>query len=99
VDDWTWLTKDHQSKERRNQIIKDLLEASLYSSARMHASDFRRTDDEAARRGHPSYVWRAGQERRLAMVRRWAKLEARASWITAAASGCTPRNSPSSRPM
>jgi SAM-dependent methyltransferase len=25
-------------------------------------------------RGHPSYVWRAGQERRLQMVRRWAPL-------------------------
>jgi len=24
--------------------------------------------------GHPSYVWRAGQERRLQMVRRWAPL-------------------------
>jgi SAM-dependent methyltransferase len=31
--------------------------------------------DEAAYRGHPSYVWRAGQERRLQMVRRWAPLE------------------------
>lgn len=38
-------------------------------------TDFRRTDDEAARRGHPSYVWRAGQERRLALVRQWARLE------------------------
>jgi len=36
---------------------------------------FRRTSDEAARRGHPSYVWRAGQERRLALVRRWANLD------------------------
>ena len=36
---------------------------------------FRRSDDEAAKRGHPSYVWRAGQDRRLAMVRRWAKLD------------------------
>jgi SAM-dependent methyltransferase len=39
---------------------------------------FRRSDDEAARRGHPSYVWRAGQERRLALVRQWAKLDAAA---------------------
>jgi SAM-dependent methyltransferase len=38
-------------------------------------ADFRRTSDEAAERGHPSYVWRAGQERRLALVRRWAPLE------------------------
>ena len=36
---------------------------------------FRRTDDEAARRGHPSYIWRAGQDRRLALVRQWAKLD------------------------
>ena len=36
---------------------------------------FYRTDDEAARRGHPSYVWRAGQERRLALVRQWARLD------------------------
>jgi SAM-dependent methyltransferase len=31
-------------------------------------------EDKAATRGHPSYVWRAGQERRLQMVRRWAPL-------------------------
>jgi SAM-dependent methyltransferase len=36
---------------------------------------FQRTSDEAARLGHPSYVWRAGQERRLAMVRQWARLD------------------------
>lgn len=36
---------------------------------------FRRSDDEAARRGHPSYVWRAGQERRLGLVRQWARLD------------------------
>lgn len=28
--------------------------------------------DKAALRGEPSYVWRAGQERRLAMIRTWA---------------------------
>ena len=39
------------------------------------SDDFRRTSDEAARLGHPSYVWRAGQERRLALVRQWAQLE------------------------
>ncbi len=38
-------------------------------------TDFRRTADEAARRGHPSYVWRAGQARRLALVQQWARLE------------------------
>jgi SAM-dependent methyltransferase len=27
--------------------------------------------DKAAQRGEPSYVWRAGQERRLDMLRRW----------------------------
>ncbi len=32
------------------------------------------TSDKAAIRGHPSYVWRAGQERRLEMVLRWAEL-------------------------
>ena len=37
--------------------------------------NFRRTDDEAAHRGHPSYVWRAGQARRLALVRQWVRLE------------------------
>lgn len=29
----------------------------------------------AALRGEPSYVWRAGQERRLQMIARWAKLD------------------------
>jgi SAM-dependent methyltransferase len=36
---------------------------------------FRRDADEAARLGHPSYVWRVGQERRLSLVRRWAQLD------------------------
>lgn len=31
---------------------------------------------KAALRGEPSYVWRSGQERRLAMVAQWAKLDA-----------------------
>lgn len=31
--------------------------------------------DLAALRGEPSYVWRAGQERRLQMVAKWAKLD------------------------
>ena len=30
-----------------------------------------------ATRGHPSYIWRAGQERRLRMVLRWAPLAGR----------------------
>jgi SAM-dependent methyltransferase len=30
---------------------------------------------KTAERGNPSFVWRAGQERRLAMVREWAPLE------------------------
>ena len=30
--------------------------------------------DEAATRGHPSYIWRTGQERRFQMVCRWAPL-------------------------
>jgi SAM-dependent methyltransferase len=31
-------------------------------------------EEKAAYRGHPSYVWRAGQERRFMMTRRWADL-------------------------
>lgn len=30
-------------------------------------------DEKLAARGAPSYVWRAGQERRLAMIRRWGE--------------------------
>jgi SAM-dependent methyltransferase len=33
--------------------------------------------DEAAHRGLPSYVWRAGQERRFQMVRQWTDLPGR----------------------
>ncbi len=33
--------------------------------------------DQTALRGNPSFVWRAGQERRLAMVRQYAPLEGR----------------------
>ena len=31
--------------------------------------------DKAALRGEPSYVWRAGQERRLEMIRQWTKTQ------------------------
>jgi SAM-dependent methyltransferase len=31
-------------------------------------------NSKAATRGHPSYVWRAGQERRFQMVQRWVPL-------------------------
>lgn len=33
--------------------------------------------DKAALRGEPGYVWRSGQERRLAMIRQWADLSGR----------------------
>jgi SAM-dependent methyltransferase len=32
------------------------------------------SDDRVAERGAPSYVWRAGQDRRLGMIKRWAAL-------------------------
>lgn len=35
----------------------------------------RRSDDKGAALGHPSYVWRAGQERRLDLIRRWARVQ------------------------
>lgn len=35
----------------------------------------RRDLDKAAALGHPSYVWRAGQQRRFAMIRQWAQVE------------------------
>jgi SAM-dependent methyltransferase len=47
----------------------------MTSDQARQATDFRRTADQAAELGHPSYVWRAGQERRLALVRRWVQLE------------------------
>lgn len=31
------------------------------------------TGERAARRGNPSFVWRAGQDRRLEMIRRWGR--------------------------
>ncbi|MEZ4517398.1 MAG: methyltransferase domain-containing protein [Chloroflexota bacterium] len=33
--------------------------------------------DKAAERGEPSYVWRSGQDRRLAMIRDWTTLDGR----------------------
>jgi SAM-dependent methyltransferase len=39
----------------------------------------------AAQRGEPSYVWRAGQERRLQMVAKWAKLDG--AWFLEAGCG------------
>jgi SAM-dependent methyltransferase len=47
----------------------------MASNPTQQASDFRRTAGQAAELGHPSYVWRAGQERRLALVRRWVRLD------------------------
>ncbi|MBN1249438.1 MAG: class I SAM-dependent methyltransferase [Anaerolineae bacterium] len=41
----------------------------------MNAADHQ--GEEAARRGNPSFVWRAGQERRLALVRQVVALENR----------------------
>ena len=35
------------------------------------------SDETAIHRGHPSYVWRAGQERRLAILRQYVPLENR----------------------
>lgn len=35
----------------------------------------RRSDDKAAVLGHPSYVWRAGQQRRFDLIRAWAQVE------------------------
>ena len=34
----------------------------------------RRSNDQAAALGHPSYVWRAGQTRRFDMIRQWARV-------------------------
>jgi SAM-dependent methyltransferase len=36
-----------------------------------------RHSDKAAQRGEPGYVWRSGQDRRLAMIRQWADLSGR----------------------
>ncbi len=33
--------------------------------------------DKAAERGEPGYVWRSGQDRRLAMIRQWSDLDGR----------------------
>lgn len=45
--------------------------------------------EQAARRGNPSFVWRAGQERRLALVRRYAPLEGRRVLDVGCGLGCT----------
>jgi SAM-dependent methyltransferase len=36
-----------------------------------------RHSDKAAQRGEPGYVWRSGQERRMAMIHRWVRLDGR----------------------
>jgi len=41
----------------------------------MNQSIITECKDKAAARGNPSFIWREGQERRLAMVREWAPLE------------------------
>ncbi len=41
------------------------------------ASHFRTPEEKTAALGHPSYVWRFGQDRRLGLIRQWAPLEGR----------------------
>ncbi|MCB9446689.1 MAG: class I SAM-dependent methyltransferase, partial [Ardenticatenaceae bacterium] len=36
---------------------------------------FGQHSDKAALRGEPGYVWRSGQERRLAMIQQWVDLD------------------------
>ncbi len=38
-------------------------------------TDVRRDLQKAAQLGHPSYVWREGQQRRFAMIETWAKVK------------------------
>ncbi|MEZ4611995.1 MAG: hypothetical protein R2838_17420 [Caldilineaceae bacterium] len=51
--------------------------------------------DRAAQRGNPSFVWRAGQDRRLTMILNGANVPpgggSGARWWTAAAWACTSR--------
>ena len=49
----------------------------------------RQHSQQAALRGVPSLVWRAGQERRMGLIRQWAPLDGAARWWTAAAWACT----------
>jgi len=35
----------------------------------------RRSNEKGGQLGHPSYVWRAGQQRRFAMIQHWARIE------------------------
>ena len=44
--------------------------------------------ERAALRGNPSFVWRAGQDRRLAMILRWAKVQADQSIGRVLVDGC-----------
>lgn len=46
--------------------------------------------DLAALRGEPSYVWRAGQERRLQMIAKWAKLDSASILIDGCGVGMYP---------
>ena len=39
------------------------------------SADARRSTEKAGQLGHPSYVWRAGQQRRFAMIQQWAHIE------------------------
>jgi len=58
----------------RSRVSSDLSQGD--ERGILNESDtYRRTADDAARLGHPSYVWRAGQERRLALVQQWAQLD------------------------
>ena len=57
----------------------------------MSAAGEERDLEKAALRGEPSYVWRAGQERRLEMILASAGERVQAGcWRTAAGWACTP---------
>lgn len=45
------------------------------------------TDEALAERGAPSFVWRAGQERRLAMIRQWGRTQGASILIDGAGLG------------
>jgi len=62
----------------RTGTVRQLSRRSMFLlSSRMGGVRGSEDFDRRAARGEPSYVWRAGQERRLQMVRRWVSLAGR----------------------
>jgi len=74
---WRSNTAADQPAAKRPALRNTIRQISHLSKITQRQPMSSSHSEYAARRGEPGYVWRSGQERRLAMIRRWASLSGR----------------------